>query len=168
MPIYMKIEDDKGKIVVPGDVTACDHYQWIELHSCQLGTARRTSSPTGGSGDRETSKPALSEIVCTKDQDIASAKLFQLSLSGEAYKVTIDFMKTEKGVAAPYLSLTLENTLISNYSLSGAGGAGHDRPMESLTLNTTSIKYTTKPTSTRPPDGSPDQVMWDVATASML
>lgn len=138
MPIYMKIEGIKG------NVTAAGHEGWIELTSAQLGVQRRVNT-TGRGTNREASTPSVSEIVVTKDVDSASSDLFRMSLWGEGKKVTIDFVSSDQTV--PYLSIELENTLISNYSVSGHGGSAHDTPMESLSLNFTKVSYTTKVTT---------------------
>jgi type VI secretion system secreted protein Hcp len=68
MPIYMKYNDGSIK----GDKTADGHQDWIVLNSFQWGVGRGISSPTGGSKDRESSAPSLSEITVTKHQDAAS------------------------------------------------------------------------------------------------
>src|SRR5437868_15318823 len=107
MPIYMKY----GSIV--SDATADGHVGWIECNSFQWGVGRGISSPTGGSSDRESSAPSVSEIVVTKPTDIASVKLLDESLEGEGQDVTIDFCKTDKGKLNVYLSYTLNNTMIS-------------------------------------------------------
>jgi len=138
MPIYMKIEGIKG------NVTAAGHEGWIELMSAQLGVQRRVNT-TGQSSNREASTPSVSEIVITKEVDNASTDLFRMSFVGEGKKVTIDFVSSDQTV--PYLSIELENTLITNYSVSGHGGAGRDAPMESLSLNFTKVSYTTKVTT---------------------
>ena len=43
------------------------------------------------------------------------------------------------------LSIELENTLISSYSVSGTGGDAAERPMESLALNFTKVEYQYRP-----------------------
>ncbi len=54
-------------------------------------------------------------------------QLFTDSLPwGEEKKVSVDFVKKDSKV--PYLSLELENTVISTF---GGGGHDGDRPMES-------------------------------------
>lgn len=151
MPIYMKIEGIEG--------TVTGKYKgWIELESCQLGVNRHLNnrSETGGA-------PSVSEIVITKFQDASSPALFKEALYGSGKKVSIDFVQ---GNEAPYLSIELENTLISNYSVSGRGGQGNEKPMESLTLNFTKITYSTKPTSTsKDTKNSPDKATWDLAVS---
>src|SRR5215831_13659204 len=112
MPIYLNYNS------IPGDATAEGHEKWIELNSCQRGVGRGLSSPTGASADRESSAPSVSEIVVTKDTDAASPKLLNEAYQGEGQKVQIDFCKTDKGKLEVYLTLNLENCMISGFSMS--------------------------------------------------
>ena len=156
MPIYMDYDGVKGS------VTAAGHEKWIELHSCQLGTNRHITSPTGRGENREASAPSVSEIVVTKSTDEASTGLFRESLWGEGKKVKIDFCKTDKDKFEPYLQLELENTMVSSYSVSSGG----DRPMESLSLNFTKITYNNIGLGKANETGNPDRAEWDLATGT--
>ena len=138
MPIYMKYEG------VPGTAGG-NRKDWIELESCQF----------GGSGfGRGTS---VSEIVVSKFQDNSSTHLFREALNGEGKKVTIDFTKTDGTV---YMTIELEGTLISNYSISGHGGDSKEKPMETLTLNYIKITYVVKAADAK---SAPDRAVWDLA-----
>src|SRR5262245_40880375 len=118
MPIYMKIEG------VPSTGTGKGaHEKWIELLSCQLGTHRNVKDPSGASVNREASVPSVSEVVVTKMGDDDSATLFKLALHGTGKKVTIDFTNREGD--SVYLTLELENVLITSYNVSGHGGDVH-------------------------------------------
>ena len=156
MPIYMKYEGIQGE--------AKGNYKgWIELESCQLGTHRNITNPTGSGANSQSNAPSISDIVITKYQDSSSAHLFREALHGEGKKVTIDFVKSGD-CGAPYLSIELENTLISNFNISG-GGVGHDKPMESLSLSFTKISFSTKATEcAKDPTAVKDRAMWDLAT----
>jgi type VI secretion system secreted protein Hcp len=158
MPIYMKYE------AIEGDVTAKGHEKWIEVNSFQWGVGRGISSPTGGSADRESSAPSVSEIVVTKPTDVATIKLLDQALQGEGENVTIDFCKTDKGDLNVYLSYSLENTMISGYSASSGG----DRPMESLSLNFTKVMCRDVGLGAKNEDGSPATVGYDVALANVV
>ena len=138
MPIFMKY----GKI--NGEAKAAGHEGWIELESAQLGTSRNATAT--GSVSRESRAPTLNEIVVTKKHDSSSTHLAREALHGEGVEVIIDFMpnKARKPGEPPraYLSMKLSDCMISSYSISGHGGTGGG-PMESISLNCTSITHTT-------------------------
>jgi type VI secretion system secreted protein Hcp len=157
MPIYMKYAGITGMVKTKGE-----HNGWIELQSAQVGTNYRITNPTGTGGNREGSAPAVNEIVITKMQDDVSTLLFQEAFKGKGKKVTIDFVKTEKGKEVTYMSIELEDVLISNYSVSGHGGDAHGRPAESLSLSSTKITYSVKATASDPPNNA-DRMSWDLA-----
>ena len=158
MPIYMKY----GKI--EGPVTG-KHKGWIRLDSAQIGVHRNVTTPTERGANREANVPSISEVVVTKPQDSSSARLFNESLQGKGVKVTIDFVEDDN--EAPYMSIELENVLISSYSISGSGGDSNNRPIESLSLNFTKITFSTKPTSSsKDPKDSKDKAAWNLATGS--
>ena len=134
MPIYLKYGDIKG------DVTAEGHKGpdgWVEVNSFQFGIGRGISSPTGGSADRESSAPSVSEIVVTKPSDVSSTAWMEASLFGAGVDVTIDFCKTHKDKLEIYQYLKLWNAMVSGYSVSSGG----DRPSESLSINFTKFEY---------------------------
>jgi type VI secretion system secreted protein Hcp len=158
MPIYVQYG------TVKGDVTAEGHVGWIEVNSFQWGVGRGISSPTGGSSDRESSAPSVSEIVVTKPTDIASVNLLDESLQGEGQDVTIDFCKTDKGALNVYLSYTLNNTMISGFSTSSGG----DRPQESLSFNFTKIMCRDVGLGAKNEDGAPATVGYDLGAAKTM
>jgi type VI secretion system secreted protein Hcp len=158
MPIYMKYGN------IRGDVTAKGYEGWIEISSAQLGVHRNSTSTPGRGLDREASQPTVTEIAITRLQDGASSDLVRESLRGRATDVEIHFLKTDPKDPNPYLAIKLKSALISNYSIGGSGGDSRGRPMESLTLNFTSIEYSvggTKNTQKQPPPDS--MLQWDLA-----
>src|ERR1700692_3516392 len=126
MPIYMNY----NSLAVKGDVTATGYVGWIELNSFQFGTGRGISSPTGGSADRESSAPSVSEVPVSKAQDSSTGPLLTAALQGEGGTVVIDFVKPSQGQLVKFMEYTLTNTLISGWSTSSGG----DRPSESISL----------------------------------
>jgi type VI secretion system secreted protein Hcp len=147
---------------IKGDVTTPGYIGWIELISAQMGTNRHITNPTGRGANREASVPSVSEIVVTKTQDSASTGLFRASLWGEGKKVKIVFTRKEKNVETSYMEIELEGTLIASYNVSGHGGEGHDKPMESLSLNFTKIAYKVTGASDAK-DTKPQRAQWDLA-----
>jgi type VI secretion system secreted protein Hcp len=158
MPIYMNYPN------CPGDATADGHVAWIELNSFQWGVGRGISAPTGGAADRESSAPSVSEIVVTKDTDVASTKLLNEAYQGEGQKVTIDFCKTDQGSLEVYLTLELEDVMISGISFSSGG----DRPSESVSLNFTKVAFRNTGMTDTNAAASPDTVTYDIALAKVV
>ena len=137
MAIYMKFGSIKGPVTTDG------FKDWIELESFHWGASRHIGTAARGSTSREHSEPTLSEVTVTKRTDVASPKLFLDSVAGKLdSKVEIKFTTTTKGKVETFLTYKLEDTGISNYSLTSGG----DMPMESLSLNFTKIEKSFKGT----------------------
>lgn len=155
MAVYLKYEG------IDGEVTQQDHVKWIEVGSFQFGVGRGISTPTGNAANREASHASVSEIVVTKSMDVASTKLFTESVTGSTgKKVEIHFVSTgDPGLT--FAQYTLEDTLISGYSLSSGG----DRPTESISLNFTKVEFKMTPHDDKNKPGTPVTVSYDLATA---
>jgi type VI secretion system secreted protein Hcp len=134
MPIYMKVDGIDG--AVKGKYKGL-----IELQSCQFGTHRNITAPTGRGSERRAAPPSVSEIVVTKEQDTTSTALFRESLTGSGKKVVIEFVKGDP--PTPYMRVALDDVLISSFSVSGHGGGNSAKPLESLSLNFSRVKYET-------------------------
>lgn len=157
MPIYMNYDG------IQGDVTESGHTKWIEVSSFQWGVGRGISSPVGGSEDRESSAPSVSEVTVTKDNDVASVKLLNEALQGEGKTVKFDFCRTEKSKLQVYLQLTLTNAMVSGFSTSSGG----DRPTESVSLNFTKVEYKVTPMAAAGDPGNPATVTYDLGLAQV-
>ncbi len=161
MPIYIKYGDIKG------DVTAEGHKGtdgWVEVGSFQFGIGRGIASATGGSTDRESSAPSVSEIVVTKTMDKSSYRWMEESLWGEGVDVQIDFCKTDKDKLEVYTSYKLYDCMVSGYSVSSGG----DRPTESLSLNFTKILYEFHEMKAKNEKGDSPKAGWDIAEAKKV
>lgn len=161
MALYMNFNDKKIK----GNVTAKGYEDWIELQSMQFGVGRGISMGVGASADRETSVASVSEITVTKLMDPASAMLLKESLSGdEGVKVEIVIVRTGAKEVEKVGTYTLENTLISGYSVSSGG----DRPAESLSLSFTKIQVDLKGADSTNKNGQNFKVGYDLAKGEPL
>lgn len=160
MPIYMNYNSD----AIKGDVTADGHAGWIELNSFQFGVGRGISSPTGGSEDRESSAPSISEITVTKDQDAATGPLVTAALQGEGVTVVIDFVKTSAGKLDKFMTYTLTNAMISGWSTSSGG----DRPSESLSLNFTKFELNPLKVDAAGTISNADAVTYDIGLGKIV
>lgn len=134
MPIYVKYGEIKG------DVTAEGHKGedgWVEVQSFQFGVSRNIISPTGGGKDRESGAPNISEITVTKPTDVSTTGWLDNALQGNGVPCQIDFCTTNAGSLEVYQTFTLENCLISGFTMSSGG----DRPMENISISFTKIEY---------------------------
>src|ERR1700722_2884859 len=126
MAVYVQIPN------VTGGATEQNHTGWIQMDSLQFGVARALNNPLGHATSREAGQPTVSEIHCTKAMDSASIELFGWSVS------KFDVVSTGR-TDAPFASYTLNNAVISGYSVSAAGNS---QPTESISFNFTKIEET--------------------------
>jgi type VI secretion system secreted protein Hcp len=157
-PIFMNYDN----LNIKGDVTAAGHQDWIELNSFQWAVHRTITLTAGGTGDRESSAPSVSEIVVTKVLDKSSTSLLQQALAGEGKPVIIDFVKSSLGTPFVYAEYKLDNVLISGYSTSSGG----DRPTESISLSFTKITFINNSQNSDGTTAS-SQVTYDLALAKV-
>jgi type VI secretion system secreted protein Hcp len=151
---------------ITGEVTAAGHEQWIEVSSFQWGVGRGISTPTGSGGDRNTTAPNVSEVTVTKPYDGSSVGLFQELLTpGDAKKAVLDFVRTDKDQLSVFLSLELDEVMISGYNVS-SGGDG--QPHESIQLNFTKIIVTETGTDVTGAGGQPNKAGYDLSAAKPL
>jgi type VI secretion system secreted protein Hcp len=130
MAVYVQIPN------ITGGATEQNHTGWIQMDSLQFGVARALNNPLGHATSREAGQPTVSEIHCTKAMDSASIELFGWSVSKfDAKDVKIDVVSTGR-TDAPFASYTLNNAVISGYSVSAAGNS---QPTESISFNFTKI-----------------------------
>jgi len=140
-----------GSIV--GDVTTPGLVGWIELNSFSWGASNSATSASSATG-AGAGKVSVSDISIGKMVDVASVQLIKMALTGaETDGVIIQFYKqfhrdlpsAVLGVAGglqEYLQFTMDNTLVTSYSLSSGGNqpsAGFPAPAEALDLPTESL-----------------------------
>jgi type VI secretion system secreted protein Hcp len=161
MPIYMKYGDIKGSVTAEGHLGT---EGWVEIGSFQFGVGRGISTPVGGSIDRESSAPSVSEIVLTRVMDKASYRFLQESLYGEGVDVQIDFCKTDKAKLEVYCTYKLNECMVSGYSVSSGG----DRPQESISLNFTKIIYEFTEMDAKNAKGETPKTGWNIGAAMAM
>lgn len=127
----------KFKKEIKGDSSAAGYEGQIKLMSASF-NASRMVSVAAGSEARETGTPVFSEVNLSKEFDIASTELFMQSVSGDSLdEAVLTFLQTdEKGNPQTYLTITLDNPIVTSYKIKTSGG---DKPTESFSLNFTKI-----------------------------
>ncbi|WP_439271943.1 Hcp family type VI secretion system effector [Pseudochrobactrum sp. HB0163] len=132
MGIYLKIDG------VDGGATHEQHKNWIDISGIDFNISRYITSVSGAVSNREGVQPAFSDLHLGKRYDKASLKLKQLAASGLASKKALIHFVTTGDPGETYLEITLNNALISNYSLT----CGKDyMPEESFSLNYTEVEW---------------------------
>jgi len=130
MSVYVQIP------AITGGATETNHTGWIQVDSLQFGVGRALNNPLGHATSREAGQPNVSEIHVTKQMDSASIELFGWSVSKfDAKQIKIDIVST--GREDPFTTYTLENAVISGYSVSVAGDS---MPSEAISFNFTKIE----------------------------
>ena len=159
MAIYLNYKD------ITGEVTAAGHEKWVEVNSFQWGVGRGISTPTGSGADRESSAPSVSEVVVTKPYDTSSIGFFQELLTpSEAKNATFDFCRTDKDKLTVYLSIELQEVMLSGYSLSSGG----DRPQESISLNFTKVMISETGSDAKGKAGQSTKAGYDIGAAKPM
>jgi type VI secretion system secreted protein Hcp len=149
---FIKFEGIQGESTVKGEIGA------VKIHGIEFSAVALDSAATGvASGKRQ-----FSPIVIQKPIDPASISLFKAFLGqGQIKGAQIDFTTTEHDAAVPYLTIKLDNVLISSFAISAGGD---DRPTESVSLNFAKIEFEYTPQT--PKGGVPGSVLtagWDLS-----
>jgi len=134
MAIYMNFNGNNPQ----GNVTAAGYENWIEVDSMSFGVGRSITMQAGAMANREASRPSISEVTVTKPLDASSGGLFKSSVTGDAgVKVEIHVVQTGAEKVEKYAVYTLEEVIISSYSISASAGGA---PSESISLSFAKIE----------------------------
>jgi type VI secretion system secreted protein Hcp len=125
---------------IKGESTDKDHKDWIELLSFSHAVQQPTSATASSAGGGTTEKANHGDIVVTKVVDKTSPELFKLCSEGKhVKKIEFRFNRSAgDGKRVIYLKYELENVVVSNVALSGAG----DLPREEIAFNYGKIRMT--------------------------
>ncbi|RYE38500.1 MAG: type VI secretion system tube protein Hcp [Sphingobacteriales bacterium] len=160
MAIYVEYEGIKG------NVTAEGYKSHISVSSFQFGVGRGISMEPGNLSNREATRPSISEVTITKVADVATAALFKEAVTGSAgKKVTIKFLQTGTDKVVEYMTYTLEDVLVSGYSVSADGESD---PVESISLSFANVLVTYNDFDSGNKSGSPQRGGYNLRTAKPI
>ena len=136
---YMKLGD------IEGEATDRDHREWINILSmsspalsvyAEIGASGQCGVVLQGRGDT-----TLDDIVVVRELDKSSTKLQEAACNEEFFsEAVIDLVSTDRRGEESYLRYKLIGATIKSYSISpGINASGESVPMESLTINYTTI-----------------------------
>jgi len=160
MAIYLEYEGIKG------NVTADGYKNHIAVESVQFGVGRGISMEAGNLSNRESTRPSLSEITLTKAADNSVTAIFKEAVTGSSgKKVVIKFVRTGADKVQEYMDYTLENCLVSSYSMSASA---EGEPMESISLSYSKIMINYSDFDKTNKSGSPQRVGYDLESAKPM
>jgi type VI secretion system secreted protein Hcp len=172
--MFMKVPN------ISGDATEKNHNQWIKVTQLDFGVSRQISADPGHVANRESTRPAISEITIEKNLDSASSLLFGEACTGTAKsQVIIECCKTGTQGMTTIAQFTLENAIISGYKVSSvtpaaiattAPGATANNAAaamkERLTISFDKVEMKTTPYSTDGAQLTPISYAYDMKTAA--
>ena len=160
MAIYLEFEGVKG------NVTAEGYKDHIAVDSVMFNARRNISMEPGHMTNREVSRPSINAISISKKADSSVAALFKEFMGGSVgKKVTIKFVQTGSDKVREFMSYTLENCLVSGYSMTGSG---ENHPNETFQLSFSKIFVDYRDTDASNKSGSPQRVGYDLVTAKLV
>ncbi len=160
MAIYIQYEGIKG------NTTADGYKDHLTVNSVQFGVGRGISMEPGNLSNREATRPTISEITITKVADTSSTALFKEAVTGSSgKKVVIKFVQTGSDKLVEYMTYTLEDCLVSGYSIS-ADSEGD--PMESISLSFAKVMVNYNDFDKSNKSANPQRVGYDLTTAKPL
>lgn len=124
---YMKIDG------IPGETTDSNHQDWIEILNVHYTFEQNVSGTASSAGGATAGRVNFHDLHVSKYIDKASPKLMEACASGQHFKtVTIDIHRAG-GKQVKYLTLKLEEVIISQLSAGTSQQA--EFPSEDLLLN---------------------------------
>lgn len=151
---------------IEGNATADGYAKHIRVDSLQFGVGRGISMEPGNIANREATRPSLSEVTFTHKTDNSATALFKEAVTGSAgKKVTIKFVQTGADKLVEFMTYTLEDCLVSGYSISADGD---NDPMESISLSYSKILVNYNDYDKSNKSASPQRVGYDLTTAKPL
>lgn len=160
MAIYLEYEGIKGNVTAEG---YADH---IAVESVSFGVGRGISMEAGNLSNRESTRPSLSEITLSKLADNSVTSIFKEAVTGSAgKKVVIKFVRTGGDKVQEFMDYTLENCLVSSYSMSASA---EGEPVENIALSYSKITINYVDYDKTNKAGSPQRVGYDLEAAKPM
>jgi type VI secretion system secreted protein Hcp len=123
---------------VDGEAAEANHENWCEI----IGWSHSFSQPASPLRDSTGStieRANHSDLSITKYLDQATRQLLKAHWNGTQFEtVSLDCLRAAGEESVNYLSIEMEDVIISNYSISAGGG---DIPVENLSLAYSKITY---------------------------
>ncbi|WP_188151024.1 Hcp family type VI secretion system effector [Teredinibacter waterburyi] len=157
MAIYLEWEG------IEGNVTADGYAKHLAVDSFQFGVSRGITMEAGNCANREASRPSFSEVTVTKPADNSCTAIFSEGAYGsKGKKIKVKFVQTGSDKVTEYMTYTLDNCLVSSYSVS-AGSEGD--PIEAISISFTEIEVNYADYDATNAQASPQRVGYSLSKA---
>ena len=151
--MFLKLDDIKGESKDSKYKEAIDVLAW-SWGASNSGTAH--SGGGGGAG-----KVNVQDLSVTKWVDRSSTDLLLAVCNGKHFKEATLVVRKAGEKPLEYLTITLEQVMVTSVSTGGSGG--EDRLTENVTLNFAKVKVAYLEQSEKGAAAKPQEVGWDVA-----
>jgi len=142
--------------VVVGESTDAEHKGQIEILSFSHGESQPGGGTRSTAGGGTSGRVTMQDFSVAKYLDKSSPVLNLACCAGTHYgTVTIQLYRATQDASKPvkYMEYILTDAVIASYSISGGGGSG-DVPVESLSFNFSTIKWSYIPQKKEAPGGT--------------
>lgn len=137
---------------------------WIDVLAWSWGASNSGSTHVlSGSG---TGKANFQDISTTKYVDKSSTDLLKSTANGKHHAEAQLIVRKAGEKPVDYLTITMNDVLITSYSTGGSGG--EDRLTENVTLNFGSVKVKYTEQMTDGSTGDQPEMGWDIAANTEL
>lgn len=123
---------------VDGQSTLTGHAKELEILSFSHGISLPLSAGSVSNSERLAGRAVVQDMSMSRYVDSASPLLMQKCASGTAIVGDVTFFvgRIDNGTPVNFITYTLSDVFVSNYSISGGG----DTPVENFTMNSAIIK----------------------------
>jgi len=132
---YMKIEDP----VIDGESTDAGHAKELEILSWSHGFSQTTSSTRSTAGSGTVERADHQDFSFSKYLDKSMQAIMKTCWMGDQInKAVVTMYRSADKNPIPYLTITMEEIIVSSYSISGGGG---DVPIENISFAYAKVEY---------------------------
>ncbi len=134
---YLKIPD------IDGESQRAEHEDEIDIYDFTWGIEQAAGAQTGRG--RSKGRAQISALTCAKAYDASSPYLALAAMQGKSFDEVVLTIRKDSGDAhLDYLIITMENVIISQYAITGAGEDEGQTIMEDvgLSFENVKVKYT--------------------------
>jgi type VI secretion system secreted protein Hcp len=147
---------------IKGESADKKHKDTIEIESFSWGVSQTGAHSSGGGGGA--GKASFQDLHFTTRVNKASPLLFKRCATGEHIKKATLFVRKSGGNQEDYLTIKLEDVLVSSYQTKPSDDAD-SVPTDSVSLNFTKISFDYKPQLSDGKLGAPVHGGWDLKQA---